>query len=84
MKELLPGRFQLFHLGHHHMLSRVIGDNDEIIILVKNADESFHLEIPMTEGERIEMIRNVMMKRFRNDIHRMMIFPIDIVTNNAK
>ncbi len=84
MRVLIPGRFQPFHLGHLHLVEHAFRENDDIIILIENADESFTFNNPMTSGERIEMVREVLLKNFKNEFHRLMIFPMVNIKNNAE
>jgi nicotinamide-nucleotide adenylyltransferase len=50
------GRFQPYHDGHHHMVERIAGEVDELVLGIGSADDSHTLHDPFTAGERIMMI----------------------------
>ena len=52
---LFVGRFQPYHLGHHHALLNALKQVDEMVIVIGSSKESFQEENPFTAGERIEM-----------------------------
>ena len=52
---LFVGRFQPYHLGHHHALLNALKEVDEMVIVIGSSKESFQPENPFTAGERIEM-----------------------------
>jgi len=54
---LYVGRFQPIHLGHLEAIRHLLGQVDELIIVVGSAQHSHTIENPFTAGERITMIR---------------------------
>lgn len=58
MRGLLVGRFQPFHLGHLAVVREIRGKRpeDELILGVGSAQESYTWQNPFTGGERLEMI----------------------------
>ena len=56
---LFIGRFQPFHNGHLYAIEKILNENDEIIIGIGSAQDSYSLKNPLTAGERIEMIREL-------------------------
>jgi len=79
---LFIGRFQPFHNGHLYAIKKILELEDEIIIAIGSAQDSYSLENPLTAGERIEMIREVLRKL--NVLHKAIIVPIpDIFENMA-
>lgn len=57
---LYLGRFQPVHRGHILSIQSVLGEVDDLIIVVGSALKSFSLENPFTAGERIEMLRRAL------------------------
>lgn len=54
---LYVGRFQPFHLGHLEAIRHILGEVDDLIVVVGSAQHSHTIENPFTAGERITMIR---------------------------
>ncbi len=54
---LYVGRFQPFHLGHVSAAKFILGEVDEIVLVVGSAQYSHNLVNPFTAGERMTMIR---------------------------
>jgi nicotinamide-nucleotide adenylyltransferase len=54
---LYVGRFQPFHLGHLNAVKTVLGDVDELVIVVGSAQYSHTIANPFTAGERLVMVR---------------------------
>jgi len=54
---LYVGRFQPFHIGHLEAVKHILGDVDDLIILVGSAQHSHTVENPFTAGERTTMVR---------------------------
>ncbi|PCN50075.1 nicotinamide-nucleotide adenylyltransferase [Candidatus Geothermarchaeota archaeon ex4572_27] len=73
-RALYIGRFQPFHLGHLHALRWILERCDEVIIGVGSAQYSHRLDNVFTAGERIEMIRRVLVKE--GVLDRCLIVPI--------
>jgi nicotinamide-nucleotide adenylyltransferase len=49
------GRFQPYHDGHHHMVSAIQEEVDELVLGVGSADDSHTVRNPFTAGERVMM-----------------------------
>lgn len=54
------GRFQPFHNGHLEVIKKIVGDVDELVIIVGSSQYSHRLDNPFTAGERITMIRKAL------------------------
>lgn len=54
------GRFQPFHRGHLKAVKDIMGEVDELVIVVGSSQYSHDLENPFTVGERITMIRRAL------------------------
>ncbi|MGB9740683.1 MAG: nicotinamide-nucleotide adenylyltransferase [Candidatus Bathyarchaeia archaeon] len=57
---LFVGRFQPFHLGHLNAIKEILGEVDELVIVVGSAQYSHNLNNPFTAGERLVMIRKAL------------------------
>ncbi|NIQ07493.1 MAG: nicotinamide-nucleotide adenylyltransferase [Candidatus Korarchaeota archaeon] len=77
---VLVGRFQPLHNGHVHVLERILEGEDEAIIAIGSAQESFTLDNPLTAGERIEMVRAFLEERSLLD--RVLTVPIPDIEEN--
>lgn len=77
---LFVGRFQPFHKGHMQITEQILAKEDEVIIAIGSAQESFTLENPLTAGERIEVIRKLFKERKK--IERVIIVPIPDIEEN--
>ncbi|MFH1225355.1 MAG: nicotinamide-nucleotide adenylyltransferase [Candidatus Diapherotrites archaeon] len=53
---LIVGRFQPYHLGHHHAVKNILREVDELIIAIGSTEDSYKEKDPFTTGERVEMI----------------------------
>ena len=60
MRGLYVGRFQPMHLGHLKAIQYILGEVDEVIIVVGSTQISHELNNPFTVGERISMIRRAL------------------------
>ena len=62
MRGLLVGRFQPFHRGHLAIVRevRAARPDDELILGVGSAQESYTWKNPFTSGERLEMIHRAL------------------------
>ena len=79
---LFIGRFQPFHNGHLYAINKILDHEDEIIIVIGSAQDSYSLRNPLTAGERIDMLREVL--KNMNVLERSIIVPIpDIYENMA-
>jgi len=58
VRGLFVGRFQPFHAGHLAAFRwiRARAPDDELIVAVGSAEQSYTVENPFTAGERVEMI----------------------------
>ncbi len=54
------GRFQPFHKGHLEAIKQIMGDVDELVIIVGSSQYSHRLDNPFTAGERVTMIRRAL------------------------
>lgn len=77
---LFVGRFQPFHKGHMQIISQILARDDEVIIAIGSAQESFTIENPLTVGERIEVIRKLFKEK--EEIERVIIVPIPDIDEN--
>lgn len=53
---VLIGRFQPFHLGHAHLLSTALSENDHVYVVVGSSNRHASVKNPFTFTERKEMI----------------------------
>ena len=60
MRGLYVGRFQPMHLGHLKAIQYILGEVDEVVIVVGSTQISHELNNPFTVGERISMIRRAL------------------------
>ena len=56
MRALLIGRFQPFHKGHLAVIKKILGEADELIIVVGSSQHRDAVENPFSADERCEMI----------------------------
>ena len=54
------GRFQPFHLGHLKAVKDILGEVDELVIVVGSSQYSHEIDNPFTTGERITMIKRAL------------------------
>lgn len=59
-RALFVGRFQPFHYGHLHGVRTILGEAEELVIVVGSAQMSHEPDNPFTAGERIEMIQRAL------------------------
>lgn len=57
---LIVGRFQPYHLGHHHAVMNILHEVDELIIAIGSTEDSYKEKDPFTTGERVEMIAHAL------------------------
>ncbi|MFN3527721.1 MAG: nicotinamide-nucleotide adenylyltransferase [Candidatus Altarchaeaceae archaeon] len=81
MRALFVGRFQPLHIGHINAILEILKDNDEIIIGIGSAQESWTLKNPFTAGERFEMFLRE--ENFKNFKERLLIVPILDINNHS-
>ena len=72
---LYVGRFQPFHVGHLEAVKHILGEVDDLIILVGSAQHSHTVENPFTAGERTTMVR-LALKEARVDPSRYAVTPL--------
>jgi len=73
---LFIGRFQPLHYGHIETIKSVLKTVAFLIIIVGSAQNSHELRNPFTAGERIQMIRNTLIKIKEIDISKILIIPV--------
>ena len=73
---LFIGRFQPLHYGHIETIKSVLKTVDFLIIIVGSAQNSHELRNPFRAGERIQMIRNTLIKVKEIDISKILIIPV--------
>ncbi len=54
---LFVGRFQPFHLGHLSMVKLLVGEFDEVVVILGSSQASHTVENPFSLEERTRMIR---------------------------
>lgn len=74
-RALFVGRFQPFHFGHLYAIETILGEVEELMIIVGSAQMSHEPDNPFTAGERIEMIREALTEA-NIDRKRYMLIPI--------
>lgn len=72
---LFVGRFQPFHKGHLQVVKEILGEMDELVIVVGSAQYSHRLDNPFTTGERLVMIRKAL-EEAKVDLNRVWIVPV--------
>lgn len=53
---LYVGRFQPYHLGHHHVVEAIAEEVEELVIGIGSAGDSHTQRNPFTAGERVTMV----------------------------
>ncbi|MET1124091.1 MAG: nicotinamide-nucleotide adenylyltransferase [Archaeoglobaceae archaeon] len=83
MRAFFVGRFQPYHLGHHHVIKCILEleDVDELIIGIGSAQESHTLENPFTAGERVLMITRALEEIKTNK--RVYVIPLEDIYRNS-
>ena len=56
MRGFYIGRFQPYHDGHHHMVTEIADDVDELVLGIGSAGDSHTHRNPFTAGERVMMV----------------------------
>jgi len=75
VRAVFIGRFQPFHYGHLYAIKTILGEVNELILVVGSAQMSHEYNNPFTAGERIEMIQSALDAE-KIDRYRYMIIPI--------
>jgi len=57
---IFVGRFQPFHNGHLAVIKNILGEVDELVIVIGSAQYSHRIDNPFTTGERLTMIHNAL------------------------
>jgi len=73
MKGLFIGRFQPFHKGHLEAVKQILEECDSLIIGIGSAQEKRTSANPLSGGERITMIKEVIENRKIDDVE---VYPI--------
>lgn len=81
MRALFVGRFQPLHLGHIKAILEILKNNDEVIIGIGSAQESWTLKNPFTAGERYEMFLRE--ENFKPNKKNLIILPILDINNHS-
>ncbi len=75
IRGLYVGRFQPFHVGHLDAIKEVLGQVDELVIVIGSAQYSHTLSNPFTAGERLVMVRHALQEA-DVDLSRVWIVPV--------
>jgi len=78
---LFVGRFQPYHIGHHAAIKKILGEVDELIIVIGSSKESYKICDPFTSGERVEMILSALKEEGLNG--RVIVIPVEDIYENA-
>ncbi|KUO91149.1 MAG: nicotinamide-nucleotide adenylyltransferase [Thermocladium sp.] len=81
MRGVFIGRFQPPHWGHVKAIQHILGEVDELIIVVGSAQFNYSEKDPFTAGERILMLREAM-KEVNIDLGRLIMIPLNNTENN--
>jgi nicotinamide-nucleotide adenylyltransferase len=80
---LMKGRFQPFHNGHLALAKQILGECDELIIVIGSAQFNFIEKDPFTAGERALMIHEAL-KETGVDLSKCYVIPVANDENNAR
>ena len=78
-RALFLGRFQPLHKGHVAVMKRILGDYDELVVVIGSSQYSNKKHNPFSADEREEMVKAVLSK---DDLKRTNIFKIDDIHDN--
>lgn len=56
LRGLVVGRFQPFHKGHLTVIKEILGECDDLVVVIGSAEESHTERNPFTAGERYQML----------------------------
>ncbi|MCS7106807.1 MAG: nicotinamide-nucleotide adenylyltransferase [Acidilobaceae archaeon] len=73
---VVPGRFQPPHRGHLETIRFALGLAEEVIVVIGSAQESFSLRNPLTAGERMLLLRKLLMEEMREHMERLYVVPV--------
>ena len=79
---LIVGRFQPPHNGHLEIIKKILGEIEELIIVVGSAQYGFDRRNPFTAGERLQMLR-AMLDEAKVNPQKYWLIPISDIGNNA-
>jgi len=82
MRALFVGRFQPFHNGHVAALRFILGECDEVIIMVGSAQFENTLVNPFSADERMEMIKAVL--KAANFEKKCAVVPVPDINDHSK
>ncbi|HEX7033280.1 MAG TPA: nicotinamide-nucleotide adenylyltransferase [Nitrososphaera sp.] len=80
---LMTGRFQPFHNGHLALAKQILGECDELIIVIGSAQFNYLDKDPFTAGERVLMIHEAL-KEAKVDLSKCHVMPLANDENNAR
>jgi nicotinamide-nucleotide adenylyltransferase len=80
---LMLGRFQPFHNGHLALAKQILGECDELVIVIGSAQYNYIERDPFTAGERISMI-HAALSEGGADLSKCFIVPLPNDDNNAR
>lgn len=81
MRGLLIGRWQPPHLGHLKVIQHILEEVDELVIVIAAAQSSFSIKNSFTAGERLTMLRSMLIQN-RVDITKIWLIPAQDVYDN--
>jgi nicotinamide-nucleotide adenylyltransferase len=79
----MTGRFQPFHNGHLALAKQILGECDELVIVIGSAQFNFIEKDPFTAGERALMIHEAL-KEAKVDLSKCYVIPVMNDENNAR
>ena len=83
-RALYFGRFQPFHKGHLGVIRRIMGENDEMIVMIAAAQYSHSIKNPFTARERYIMIYRTLLQEYGYEgLGRIHIIPAFDINDNA-
>jgi len=80
---MMTGRFQPFHNGHLALAKQILGECDELVIVIGSAQFNFIDKDPFTAGERVLMIHEAL-KEAGEDLSKCYVIPVANDENNAR
>jgi nicotinamide-nucleotide adenylyltransferase len=79
----MTGRFQPFHNGHLSLAKQILGECDELVIVIGSAQFNFIGKDPFTAGERVLMIHEAL-KEVGANLSKCYVIPVANDENNAR
>ncbi|MCX8196307.1 MAG: nicotinamide-nucleotide adenylyltransferase [Acidilobaceae archaeon] len=73
---VVPGRFQPPHMGHLHSIKFALEHAREVIVVIGSAQESFTLRNPLTAGERMLLLKKLILGEMRESLERLYLVPV--------